>query len=303
MNIKYIFLGILIGSRFLFAIDSEFKADSLRGSLGDIITFGWSIEHDQESRLSIRDINVDGRGIELLDQKQTKTASGSDLELQAAVYDSIGIYHFPPVTIYIESSDRIDSLLLQGPDLEIYSILTVSDTTFRDIKGLHRIKLPFNLVILLWVAAIGATSYLIYYLIRRYGKQTKETITPRLIIPPDEAHIIALRDLDKLQRSKYLRFEQFKKFYTELTRILRQYYENRYLIDALELTTSELMLKMESIAEYAELISTTRQLLEKADLIKFAKGKSNELESGEVMSIAFSIIYRTKIKTDPTLEP
>ena len=107
-----------------------------------------------------------------------------------------------------------------------------------------------------------------------------------------------MRDLDRLKRSKYTRYEQFKEFYTELTRILRQYYENRYLVDALELTSSELMLKLESIQEYDEHIAATRQILDKSDLIKFAKGKSNELESGEALNIAFSIIYRTKIKND-----
>lgn len=298
MILKLIFFTLIIGTQSLFGINYDFKADSLRGSLGDIITFGWNIEHDQASELSIGKISLDGTGIELLGQKQSETASGTNLELQTAVYDSIGIYQFPPLVVYLKGANAIDSLLLPGPDLEIYSILTISDTTFRDIKGLHRIKLPFNLVILIWLCAFGVVVYLIYYLIKRYSKRSREVIDTKIIIPPEQAHIIALRDLDKLKRSKYLSFEQYKEFHSELTRILRQYFENRYLIDALELTTSEFMLKMELIVEFNEYALMTREILETADLIKFAKRSSNKLKSGEALNSAFIIIYRTKLKED-----
>jgi len=299
VKLKLIILSFILGPRLLFSLEADFIADSLHGSLGDIISFGWTISHDPGTVLDFGEINMDATGIELLDQQVVKGDVESQLQISAAVYDSVGIYHFPSLVVYGTGAEGLDSLYLQGPDLTILSILTVSDTSFRDIKDLHRIKTPFNLMILLWLAVLGVVSYLIYYLVRRVRMPHKQIIEPRIIVPPEQAHIIALRAFEQLKRSKYLRFEQFKKFHTELSHILREYYENRYLIDALELTTSELMQILEGMIECEqEHVLTTRNILELADFIKFAKGTSTELESGEALNKAIKIVNQTKIRNE-----
>lgn len=142
-------------------------------------------------------------------------------------------------------------------------------------------------------------AYLIFYLIRRFKTSSTPAYLEKVIVPPEEAHIIALRAYESLKRSKYVRFEQFKEFYSELTYILKQYYENRYLVDALEQTTSEFRNTMESMVEFDnELISETHELLEKADFIKFAKASSDELESGKALNKAIELVNRTKIQSN-----
>jgi len=298
MRLRHI-LPLLLAVQSLLAVDAVFHADSLHGSLGDVISFGWSIEHDTESLLRVGEYAVDGSGIEVLDQKQMITSTGTDLTFETAIFDSVGIYHFPSITAYVVKGTEVDSLLLQGPDLEIFSILTVSDSTFRDIKGLHGIRLPFNLVILAWIIGSLIILYLVYWLVKRYTRSEKAITEQKIIVPPEEAHVIALRELETLKRSKYLRFEQFKEFYSELTHILKAYYENRYLIDALELTTSEFMELTSAMAEFNdELLDSTREILETADFIKFAKGSSNELEAGEALSRTIQMVKETMIKDD-----
>jgi predicted alpha/beta-fold hydrolase len=84
-----------------------------------------------------------------------------------------------------------------------------------------------------------------------------------------------------------------------LTHILKQYYENRYLVDALEQTTSEFLATMNAMSEFDEsLIRDTHGLLEKADFIKFAKASSDELESGKALNLAIDIVNRTKIQNN-----
>jgi hypothetical protein len=47
-----------------------------------------------------------------------------------------------------------------------------------------------------------------------------------------------------------------------------------------------------------ELINETQELLEKADIIKFAKAGSDELESGKALNLAIEIVKRTKIQSN-----
>ncbi len=294
-----ILLLVVMMTQTVFGVDAIFHADSLHGSLGDIISFGWTLDHDTNIPLHFAEIELDGTGIEILDQKITKTSTGSDIDFSTAIYDSVGIYHFPSVMAYLGEPDAQDSLILRGPDIEIRSILTASDTTFRDIKGLHSVKLPFDLSILVWVLGVLLIVWLGYLIFKRFSIKDRATKPEKIIVPPEMAHVIALRDLEHLKRSKYLRFEQYKEFYSELTHILKTYYENRYLIDALELTTSEFMDKIGGMAEFnAEQLATTRQILETADFIKFAKGSSNELESGEALNRIILLVKETMIKED-----
>jgi hypothetical protein len=56
---------------------------------------------------------------------------------------------------------------------------------------------------------------------------------------------------------------------------------------------------MNSISEFdTDMINETQGLLEKADFIKFAKAKSDELESGKALTMAIDLVNRTKVKSN-----
>ncbi|MCF7826145.1 MAG: hypothetical protein K9M55_07285 [Candidatus Marinimicrobia bacterium] len=283
----------------LFGIEAQFQGDSLKGSLGDIISFDWVIQHPEDATLRFSELDLDGTGIEVLDKELTRIPGGSRLHFDTAIYDSVGIYSFPSSIVYAQDSNGLDSLFLRGPDLEITSVLSPSDTTFRDIKGIHKIRTPLNLLYLVLFIALLLLGYLIYFLLKRRKKAGVSRQQQKIIVPPEEAHVIALRALETLKRSKYLRFEQWKEFYSELTRILKQYYENRFLVDALEQTTSEFLITMNSMVEFDDqMILDTQSLFEKADLIKFAKASSDELESGRALTLAIELVNRSKVQSN-----
>jgi len=283
----------------LYGLEATFHSDSTSGYLGDVITFSWDIVHVPEESLNFGEIDLDGTGIEVLDRSLANIEGGSRLTYETAVYDSVGIYTFPSSIVYAGAAESLDSLYLRGPDIEIVSILVPSDTTFRDIKGIHEISTPIELIYFIAGFLILGVGFLIYYLLKRRKKSVLGNIPQKIIVPPEEAHLIALRALDTLKRSKYIRFEQFKDFYSELTFILKQYYENRFLIDALEQTTSEFLDTMTSMSEFeTQMISETHELLELADFIKFAKGKSDELQAGKALTLAIDLVNRTKVQSN-----
>lgn len=297
MKGRILTLALLLSQAFSF--DAIFMADSLTGSLGDVITFGWQVHHDDESTIAFSEIDMTGSGIELLDSDIVPTGKGSNIMFRTAVYDSVGLYTFPSTVAYLSSPNGLDSLFLRGPDLQIISVLTPSDTTFRDIKGLHKIKAPWNLWTLLLITVVLLILVATLILLKRFRSDPKEAEQVKVIVPPEDAHITALRALETLKRAKYIRLEQYKEFYSQLTHILKQYYENRFLVDALEQTTSEFLETMTNMPEFDEVMTTeTHQLLERADFIKFAKAKSDELESGKALSLVVDLVNRTKVNNN-----
>lgn len=114
-------------------------------------------------------------------------------------------------------------------------------------------------------------GFLVFYWLKRRGKAEEFTVVKPVIKEP--AHIIAFRRLTALRKKELWQKEEIKAYHSELTYIFREYLENRYDIQALENTTSEVLgqLKKEGFSE--EQKRKTSDLLQTADLVKFAKSK------------------------------
>ena len=123
------------------------------------------------------------------------------------------------------------------------------------------------------------TGIILYFIFRK--KETPEEIIAK--IPPYE---LALKRLIELDNKQLWQKNKIKKYYVELTDILRSYIERELNIPALESTTDELI---ETITDFntssslkipEDTINKLRKLLREADLVKFAKFKPlvNEIE-------------------------
>ena len=297
MILKRVALLILSGLA-LAQVQVSFEADSLHGTLGDIIEFEWKIEHGDELSFSLPDVDTEGTGIEIIDQSLTPEKEGTRLNFRTAVYDSVGIYQFPLVQVVALADEGEDTLNLPGPQLHILSVLTPADTSFRDIKGLHSVRMALKWWLILLLLAVISAGFLAFYLYKHF-KARQEVDSGPTIIPPEEAHIVAFKALDQLNRSSYLQGQNYKSYYSELSYILKQYYENRYLMDALESTTSELMEKMETMLEFdGNIRSKTAGILNTADMIKFAKATSSSKESKKYFQSVEQIVDTTKIEME-----
>ncbi|MBT8321032.1 MAG: hypothetical protein KJO90_05115, partial [Eudoraea sp.] len=88
-----------------------------------------------------------------------------------------------------------------------------------------------------------------------------------------------LLELKRLENSRYLIQDEYKKYYSELTTIVRAYLEEEVNVSALESTTRQLIEKLELLRDAGELnleeetILQFNKILKTADLVKFAKSK------------------------------
>ncbi|MCF7800757.1 MAG: hypothetical protein K9N34_01940 [Candidatus Marinimicrobia bacterium] len=275
--------------------------DTTDGTLGDVFQANWQVSHSQDEKIVFPPLEERIGTFEILDQQRTSLEEYIvSWQLAVAVYDSVGPHDFPDLTAAIISGGDTNAIKLPGFQVEIHSILTAADSTFRPIKPIHSVRLPFNW----WYVVYGVLAITVIYLIyrfwprRRGGKrQPREKV---IIIPPEEAHVVALRELKALEGSGYLEQGAFKIFYSELTAILRKYFENRFLIDALEMTTTEVLQALRADILTPDEFRDAEAILEQGDLVKFAKFIPTSSETKKALNLAFELVEETRIQSKTT---
>ena len=83
-----------------------------------------------------------------------------------------------------------------------------------------------------------------------------------------------------------------KEFYYELSHITRQFVERSFYIRALEMTTEEISENENIFKMNDDIFSQWVRLLQKADLIKYAKKSTPMSEMEDDKNIAFNIIEK-----------
>jgi hypothetical protein len=92
--------------------------------------------------------------------------------------------------------------------------------------------------------------------------------------PPPPAYVVALGALDQLESKQLWQNEQTKAYYSELTRILREYLEGRFDVQALEMTTRQITTKLGQRTDFDQgLAKELGKLLQLSDLVKFAQAR------------------------------
>ena len=221
-------------------------------------------------------------------------AEGENLKIsqryRLTSFDS-GFYEIPPLKFYIRSGQWSDSLESNPMYLLVHSVAV--DSTIYDVKSPIHMPVSFLEVFpyvvggLLLLAAIYFT---VRYLKRR--KRKKGLFTPDR--PEDPAHVVALRELDRLREEKLWQHSEFKPYYTRLTDTIRRYMEKRYNIPAMEMTSYEILDNWkQSEKPDTDLSDKLNRLLNLADLVKFAKEKPIASDNEENLDRAYEFVKKT----------
>lgn len=149
----------------------------------------------------------------------------------------------------------------------------------------------------IWIISIIAIIVILLAIVflPKLLKQKKKDvykIEKEIILPP--AHITALQQLEKLKAEKIWKKGRFKEFQSKLTHTLREYLERRYKILALEQTTNEIIMSLGKFSISEKDISSLKNILQIADLVKFAKAKPGEDINEEFLNETFDFVNKTK---------
>jgi hypothetical protein len=196
-------------------------------------------------------------------------------------FDS-GAFYIPTQQIFIKNRAYLsDSVLI--------NVATVAvDTTKQKmfpIKAIQSEPLVYDdfKPYIIWVVlAILLIGLFIYYLKNRKKPEIKAVEIINTLPPFEEA----LEKLQELDNKLLWQNNEIKKYYSELTEIVRVFIEKELEIPALEITTHELVSLLsdynnpKNIKPAKETIRKLNALLQEADLVKFAKSTplSHEIE-------------------------
>lgn len=191
--------------------------------------------------------------------------------LTVSAYDS-GTYLIPEMVFnYKRTGGEAALIYTDAIRIEVQTLPVDTTKAFKDIRPLEPAPFdPYWLMlggfILLMLVVI--TALVVWYIRRRRRRKVVPVDAPVIIIPP---HVEALQALEQLEKEKVWQDGRMKEYYTRLTDIVRAYIEKRWLVNALELTSDELLAHGFTLQLDQETRESLERLLKLADLVKFAR--------------------------------
>lgn len=235
---------------------------------------------------------VNKSGIDSAGLDNNKTALYQNLTITA--FDS-GLLYIPPISFLYVTNGFSDTISSSANYLEVFPVKIDTTGTIRDIKGLYRAPYSFGEVYP-YILVLIFIGLLVWFIIYYMEKKKKDEPILRRIRPPEMPHVIALRELDKLKAEKLWQQNKVKLYYTRLTEIIRLYIERRFEIMAMEETTNEILNEFQEREIENINYSILEQLLNLADLVKFAKGEPIPDENITHMENAYTFVKNTKYR-------
>ncbi|MDR2010966.1 MAG: hypothetical protein LBQ22_10855 [Bacteroidales bacterium] len=206
-------------------------------------------------------------------------------------------------TIFVHEYDQVQA---GQPLYTVFRIKDINedlyDTPFNMAEFLYVLKKFFTKYWWIIIIALLLAAGLIYYFLF-YKKDKKPAIFRAK--PKEPAHLTALRELEKIRKEKIWAKGLIKEFHVQVTDVIRNYIEDRFGINAKEMTTTEILSSF-SGTDYLdnENIQKLKQMLELADTVKFAKYQPLQNENDLSLNNAVGIVESTKeeIVDDQTLK-
>ena len=236
-------------------------------------------------------------GIEIISiSKLDTTDLGDNIQIKQdyliTSFDS-AIFVLPPFEV-IDGVDTIQSNQL-GLKISTYPV-DVETKEFFDIKDV--ITPPFALsdyAAIIWIIiGIALLILLAWYLYEvKKGRRSLNIFkkTEEVKLPP---HIVAINELDYIKLQKLWQQGLNKQYHSSITDILRKYIEERFGTPAMEMTSGEILDKINKLSEVHSVYDNLKQILQLGDFVKFAKYQPLPDENELSIMNAYLFVNQTK---------
>ncbi len=214
--------------------------------------------------------------------------------LSATFWDP-GLYVLQHPSVKLKDG-RIATLqeLEVNPLLVNFPTIVNQDTTQQILPLAPIMEEPRTWEDFIWILYI-LIPLLILGLVAWYIYKRNQIPEPKLTtIIKKPAHIIALDKLDGLRQQALWKSGEIKKYQTELTYTIREYLENRFEIKALESTTEQITKSLKDKDFSLSHETALREILQMADLVKFAKANPPEGLHESFLNTAVDFVNDTK---------
>lgn len=213
-------------------------------------------------------------------------------DLLITSFDS-ALYLLPPLKVI----DGVDTVYSNQVALKVSTLPVNAENPeeYFDIKQVW--KPPFvwadYLPILLGILLVLLLAAVTWYGWKRW-KEQKSLIPFKKEEPKLPPHEQAIKELDAIREQKLWQQGLNKAYYTQITETLRRYIDGRFGINAMEMTSGEILDLIRQNDEAKPLYENLRQILSLADFVKFAKMNPLPDENDLSLANAYRFVEQTK---------
>lgn len=238
--------------------------------------------------VEVRGIRADSSAV----KGSARTTVNYHLVLQA--FDP-KIAHLPRIGYVTASGDTVygNDLSLKVNPVELDSLKDINPLAGEaSIRGRWTDWVPGFLyyywwlfILVLIVLAAGITLWLLY------RKNGKKLLPARKPTPPYDW---AMQQLDRLQEARLTEKGRVKEYYTHLVDILRKYLQGRFGINAMEMTSRQILDTVRANEATRLTGVQLKKLLEIADFVKFAKVNPEPDDNVKAFRVARQFVEDTE---------
>ncbi len=251
------------------------------------VPYGWFVEwNDFTTDTLSEQLDI----IKRSDVERTADADSNVIvkqQLTLMTFDT-GQVQVPPIALkYARSFDDANRLKAYTDPIDLYSTTIAVDTTLAYKPIVEPITAPVQMKeVFPWILAVlllALAAFGIWYW-RRHRKTKVDAdgnIVRGPVIPPYDK---AVGDLETLRQQKLWQSGKVKEYYSSLTDIAREYIEGQFGVNAVEMTTDDILEEIKPLHFSQETYDKLKDTMEVADLVKFAKYSSSNLESENAMN-------------------
>jgi hypothetical protein len=251
------------------------------------VPYGWFVEWN--------DFAIDTLSEQLDIIKRSEVERTADADSNVIVKQQLTLMTFdtgqiqvPSVALtYAKSFDAPDRLKAYTDPINLYSTTITVDTTMAYKPIVEPIAAPIQMkevfpwilcVLLLVLIGLG-----IWLLLKRRKMRVDENgnVVRGPVIPPYDK---AVTDLENLRQQKLWQSGKVKEYFSSLTDIAREYIEGQFGVNAVEMTTDDILEEIKPLHFSKETYDKLKETMEVADLVKFAKYSAANLESENAMN-------------------
>ncbi|MBO4870598.1 MAG: cell wall anchor protein [Muribaculaceae bacterium] len=247
---------------------------------------------DQTDTLSAMVEIAEHRKADTTDLGNNRIQINRDIILQS--FDS-GLYAVGPIA-YIVDRDTFFSKQLT------LKVLPVNVDTLQDIHDIKPVEgVPFKFFDWVpdviadywwaWLLALLLIGGALYYYFHWYKKGINPLKPERKRLPPYEE---AMLNLQNLKQQQLWQNGQEKEYFTGLTDILRVYIDRRFHVNAVEMTTTQIIDTLKQNEETRAVNEQLSMILEIADFVKFAGARPLADDNEMAYQRAVNFVEATK---------
>ena len=251
------------------------------------VPYGWFVEWNDFA------IDTLSEQLDIIKRSEVERTADADSnvivkqQLTLMTFDT-GQIQLPSVGLtYAKSFDDPDRLKAYTDPINLYSTTITVDTTMAYKPIVEPIAAPIQMKEvypwLLGVLLLALLVFGIWYLLKRRKSRVDAdgNIIHGLVIPPYDK---AVDDLKRLREEKMWQSGKVKEYFSSLTDIAREYIEGQFGVNAVEMTTDDILEEIKPLHFKKETYDKLKDTMEVADLVKFAKYSASTLESDTALT-------------------